>query len=72
MLPEPGEGQQLVHYQSASSDGSRVFFTDSARLSVESSEEPAGEEPPEDLYEFELTSQPGRASARAAHRSDGG
>ena len=60
MLTEPGEGQQLVHYQSASSDGSRVFFTDSARLSVESGEEPVGEEPPEDLYEFELTSQPGQ------------
>ncbi|HTZ64639.1 MAG TPA: hypothetical protein VMB51_11090 [Solirubrobacteraceae bacterium] len=59
VLPEPGEGQQLVHYQSASGDASRVFFTDSARLSVESGEEPAGEEPPEDLYEFELTSAPG-------------
>ncbi len=59
VLPEPGEGQQLVHYQSAASDASRVFFTDSARLSVESSEEPIGEEPPEDLYEFEVTSGPG-------------
>jgi WD40-like Beta Propeller Repeat len=59
-LAEPGEGQQVVHYQSASSDGTRVFFTDSARLSVESDEEPVGEEPPEDLYEFELTSQPGQ------------
>ncbi|HTZ63366.1 MAG TPA: hypothetical protein VMB51_04625 [Solirubrobacteraceae bacterium] len=59
VLAEPGEGRQLVHYQSASSDEGRVFFTDSALLSVESSEEPVGEEPPEDLYEFELTSRPG-------------
>ena len=72
MLPEPGERQQVVHYQSASSDGGRVFFTDSARLSVESSEEPAGEEPPEDLYEFEVTSQPDEPLRGRLDRSDGG
>ena len=46
VLPEPEEGQQLVHFQTASTDGSRVFFTDTARLSGQSSEEPVGEEPP--------------------------
>lgn len=59
VLPEPGEGQQEVHFQSASSDGSRVFFTDTARLSEESSQEPTGEESPTDLYEFDVTSGPG-------------
>jgi hypothetical protein len=58
-LPEPGEEHQLVHFQSASNDASRVFFTDTARLAEESSQEPVGEEPPADLYEFEVTSQPG-------------
>jgi hypothetical protein len=61
VLPEPAEGGQEVHFQSASSDGSRVFFTDTARLSEESSQEPTGEESPADLYEFEMTSGPGEA-----------
>jgi hypothetical protein len=59
VLPEPAEGRQEVHFQSASSDGSRVLFTDTARLAEESSEEPVGEEAPTDLYEFQLTSGAG-------------
>jgi hypothetical protein len=58
-LPEPAEEQQEVHFQGASSDGTRVFFTDTARLGEESSEEPTGEESPADLYEFEVTSAAG-------------
>ncbi len=58
-LPEPQPEQQLVHFQAASQDGSVVFFTDTARLTEESSEQPAGEEAPEDLYEFQLTSREG-------------
>ena len=58
-LPEPAEGQQLVHFQAVSADGSRVFFTDTARLSEESTQQPSGEESPADLYEFEVTSAPG-------------
>ena len=58
-LPEPAEGEQEVHFQAASSDGSRVFFTDTARLSEESAQKPTGEESPADLYEFEVTSAPG-------------
>lgn len=58
-VPEPEQGHQEVHFQTASSDGSRVFFTDTARLTEESSQEPVGEEPPADLYEFETTSSPG-------------
>ena len=58
-MPEPLEEQQLVHFQAASADGSRVFFTDTARLSEESTQEPSGEESAADLYEFEVTSAAG-------------
>jgi DNA-binding beta-propeller fold protein YncE len=57
-VPEPPEelnGRQ-VHFQSASTDGTKVFFTDTARLSEDSNQQPTGEESPADLYEFELTS----------------
>ncbi len=60
-LPEPGEGEQVVHFQAASPDGSRIFFTDTARLSEESNEQPSGESAPTDLYEYEVTSAPGQA-----------
>ncbi len=59
-LPEPPAGHQQVRFEDASTDGSMVFFTDTARLSEESSQEPVGEEPPADLYELELTSAPGQ------------
>ncbi len=58
-LPEPAAEQQLVHFQAANPQGSIVFFTDTARLSEESAQEPVGEEPPEDLYEFQITSGEG-------------
>ncbi len=60
-LPEPGEEQQETHFQTASSDGSRVFFTDTARLTEDSSLEPVQEEGEgsADLYEFAITSKPG-------------
>jgi DNA-binding beta-propeller fold protein YncE len=58
-LPEPAREQQEVHFQGATGDGTKVFFTDTARLSEESGQEPTGEESPTDLYEFELTSSPG-------------
>ena len=35
-VAEPGEGHQEVHFQTASSDGSKVFFTDTARLTEDS------------------------------------
>ena len=60
-VTEPAAGEQEVHFQAASSDGSRVFFTDTARLSEESDQTPTGEESPADLYEFEITSHPGEA-----------
>ncbi len=58
-VPEPAQGQQIVHFQAASDDGSRVLFTDTARLTEESNEEPVGEEAPADLYELEITSASG-------------
>ena len=59
-IPEPLQGHQQVHFQAASSDGSRVFFTDTAKLTESSAQEPVGEQAPADLYEFETTSQPGQ------------
>jgi DNA-binding beta-propeller fold protein YncE len=65
----PGEGgqevaepaAQEVAFQSASNDGSKVFFTDTVRLTEDSSLEPTGLElQPADLYEFELTSAQGQ------------
>ncbi len=63
---ERSEGLDEVHFQAASSDGSRVFFTDTWPLSDESTLEPGPEEEvtegararangrPADLYEFDV------------------
>jgi len=59
-VAEPSEEGQEVHFQGASADGRQVLFTDTAQLTEDSTLEPAGEEPPEDLYEFALTSAPGQ------------
>jgi NHL repeat/WD40-like Beta Propeller Repeat len=58
-VPEVPEEQyeREVHFQSASADGTKVLFTDTARLTEDSAQEPTGEESPADLYEFELTSE---------------
>ncbi|HTZ65668.1 MAG TPA: hypothetical protein VMB51_16330 [Solirubrobacteraceae bacterium] len=58
-VPEPPAEQpeREVRFQAASSDGSRIFFTDTARLSEESNQEPDGSESPADLYEFEVMSE---------------
>jgi DNA-binding beta-propeller fold protein YncE len=53
--PEPAEAE--LGYQTASSDGSKVFFTDTARLTTESNQEPVPEHEgsnPADLYECEV------------------
>jgi hypothetical protein len=60
-LPEPDAERQEVHFQTASSDGSKVFFTDTARLTEDSTLEPiGGGQGPADLYEFEVTSAAGQ------------
>ena len=58
-MPEPEAERQVVHFQAANPQGSVVFFTDTARLSEESAQEPVGEEASEDLYEFQVTSGEG-------------
>jgi DNA-binding beta-propeller fold protein YncE len=58
-VPEPPEAQEVV-FQNASSDGSKVFFTDTVKLTEDSTLEPTGDEQQAaDLYELELTSAPG-------------
>ncbi len=63
--PAGEEEASEVAFQGASSDGSRVFFTDTAPLTVESAQRPplGGAKTPADLYEFQLTSKPGEALA---------
>jgi DNA-binding beta-propeller fold protein YncE len=55
--PPAEQPEREVRFQSASSDGSRVFFTDTARLTEDSNQEPTGSESSADLYEFELTGE---------------
>ncbi len=50
-----------ISYQTASTTGSRVFFTSAARLTADSTVSP--EEGQADLYEFEVTNGPGEALA---------
>ena len=58
---EPGEEESEVGFQAASSDGSRVFFTDTARLTEDSNLEPLPGVPgPADLYECEVVERDGR------------
>jgi hypothetical protein len=59
---EPGEGESEVGFQAASSDGTRVFFTDTARLTEDSTLAPVPEVPgsPGDLYECEIKEAGGK------------
>ena len=54
--------EPAAQFQAASSDGSRVFFTDDQRLTAESTAEPAHERA--DLYECEVLVERGRLSCR--------
>ena len=57
-ITEPGEEESEVGFQAASSDGSRVFFTDTARLTEDSNLEPVASLPgPADLYECEVVAR---------------
>ena len=58
IVDEPNEGLQEVFFQTASSDGSKVFFTDTAPLTEDSKLEPVLEESAADLYELEIVSGP--------------
>ncbi|HTZ63712.1 MAG TPA: hypothetical protein VMB51_06370 [Solirubrobacteraceae bacterium] len=63
-VTEPVGEESEVGFQAASSDGSRVFFTDTAPLTPESAQRPVfGEtDNPADLYECEITETAGRLS----------
>ena len=52
-VSEPA-GVGTAQFQSASSDGSRVFFTDKQRLTADSTAEPSPAFPKADLYECEV------------------
>jgi len=63
---EPEAEEAEVGFQAASSDGSRVFFTDTARLTPESNQLPVlgGEANPADLYECEVIENAGKPACR--------
>jgi DNA-binding beta-propeller fold protein YncE len=59
-LPEPKEDEPELdetHFQIASSDGSRVFFTDTAPLTADSTLKPTIGSGPADLYEFDVNTR---------------
>ncbi len=56
-LPEPS-GPGAAQFQTANSQGSRVFFTDKERLTADATAEPAGEK--SDLYECEMAEAGGK------------
>ncbi len=57
LVGEPGEEESELGFQGANSEGTRVFFTDTARLTEESKLAPLPGLPgnPPDLYECEIT-----------------
>ncbi len=60
--PEPQTGS--AEFQTASSDGSRVFFTDRQRLTAESSASTEPTHEAADLYECEITEEAGKLACR--------
>ena len=63
-VAEPVGEESEVGFQAASSDGSRVLFTDTAPLTPESEQRPAfgATDNPADLYECKITETAGRLS----------
>jgi hypothetical protein len=59
-VSESGSGE--ARFQTASSDGSRVFFTDWLKLTPDSTAEPASRLP--DLYECEMVEQAGKLACK--------
>ena len=60
-LTEPS-GAGTARFQTASGDGSRVFFTDRQRLTAESTAEPTSNKP--DLYECEMVTENGSLACK--------
>ena len=67
-VAEPEEGS--AQFQTASSDGSRVFFTDKQRLTADSTAEPGQGNGKPDLYECEIV-EAARQARLPPDRSDG-
>ena len=65
-ITEPEEEESEVAFQTASGDGSRIFFTDTARLTEESQLAPESSTTvnPPDLYECEVTEEGGKLHCR--------
>jgi DNA-binding beta-propeller fold protein YncE len=63
-IAEPGEEEGEVGFQAANNEGTKVFFTDTARLTEDSDLSPVPGEPgnPADLYECEVVEEAGRLS----------
>ncbi len=63
---EPGEEESEVGFQAASSDGTKVFFTDTARLTEDSNLAPTigSTTNPADLYECEIVEESGNLGCR--------
>jgi DNA-binding beta-propeller fold protein YncE len=61
-IAEPGEEEGEVGFQAANSEGTKVFFTDTARLTENSSLAPVPGESdnPADLYECEVVEEAGK------------
>jgi hypothetical protein len=60
-IAEPS-GRGTARFQTASSDGSRVFFTDKQQLTADSTAEPVSNRP--DLYECEMVAQAGKLACK--------
>ena len=60
----PQQGHQEVHFQTASRRRVEGVLHRHREADRNSAQEPVGEEPPADLYEFEITSKPDRTAAR--------
>jgi DNA-binding beta-propeller fold protein YncE len=57
-VPEPERAE--ARFQTAAADGSRVFFTDTQRLTADSTASPEGENQRADLYECEVIDEGGK------------
>ena len=65
-VAEPGEEESEVGFQAANSQGTRVFFTDTARLTEDSNLAPIPGVPgnPADLYECEVVEEAGKLGCK--------
>ncbi len=65
-VQEPGEEESEVGFQAANTEGTRIFFTDTARLTEDSNLAPIPGVPgnPADLYECEIIEEAGKLACK--------